>query len=60
MNVNAYALFAKGTTRTGDFVIAAAGELAWVRGDTTLGRNNAFPNSELKVQQLGWLARLSS
>jgi len=59
LEVVAYDLFAKGAWEVFDGVeLNAAGEMAWVLGKTTWGRNNAFPAEELDVQQLGYVARV--
>lgn len=56
LDVWAYDLFGKGTLRVGQVELSGLGELAWVLGETTLGRNNAFTDT-LEVQQLGYVLR---
>jgi hypothetical protein len=42
--------------RFGDIEVTAAGEIAFVAGDTTLARNNAFTGN-IEVRQLGYVLR---
>ena len=65
LNVTALDVTGRNFWSVGDVTIKAEGELAWVLGDTTLGRNNAFTGVDpatggsdpLLVQQLGYVLR---
>ena len=56
LTVWAIDFFGKGSMKLGDLELGGMGEVAWVTGDTTLARNNAFTNN-IDVEQLGYVLR---
>jgi hypothetical protein len=51
--------YGRGRWQLWDIEVAAAGEIAWISGDTSEGRNNAF-TSQVTIQQLGWVGRVGA
>lgn len=59
LRVTAIDFHGKGTWRLWDIDVYGEGELAWILGDTTLARNNAFTDN-ISVQQLGFVGRVGA
>ena len=52
-------LYGKSSFETSGFKVFGAGEVAYVSGNTSMAKNNAFTDN-IAVKQLGYLARLGS
>jgi hypothetical protein len=57
LHATAVDFYGKGTWHVWDLDIYGEGELAWIVGDTTMARNNAFTDS-VTIQQLGFAGRV--
>ncbi len=59
LRATAVDFYGKGSWRFWDFDVYGEGEFAWVLGDTSLARNNAFTEN-VTIQQLGWVGRVGA